>query len=200
MGTSLSTWLLRAVLFAALAAGFGYSPSLLVGGAGGALAQTAGDERQAFEAAKELGTSEAWDAFLSNYPTGFHADLARAYKKKLDGGAAAAQSSPPDPAPVNAAPTNDTAADNSADMPSWCATPNNGTERAICSDSTLISLDSVLNVAYRRAKFDSPGERANIEFGQKRWIGQRNLCGGDAGCIAKRYNEQIQILESYYGN
>jgi hypothetical protein len=42
-------------------------------------------ERQAFEAAKELGTVEAWDAFLSNYSTGFHADLARAYVKKLAG-------------------------------------------------------------------------------------------------------------------
>jgi hypothetical protein len=40
-------------------------------------------EKDAFEAAKELGTVEAWDAFLSNYPTGFHADLARAYVKKL---------------------------------------------------------------------------------------------------------------------
>jgi hypothetical protein len=40
-------------------------------------------EKEAFDAAKELGTVEAWDAFLSNYPTGFHADLARAYVKKL---------------------------------------------------------------------------------------------------------------------
>lgn len=48
-----------------------------------ALAQPADAERQAFEAAKELGTVDAWDAFLSNYPKGFHADLARAYVKKL---------------------------------------------------------------------------------------------------------------------
>ncbi len=44
---------------------------------------TGANEKQAFEAAKELGTVEAWDAFLSNFPTGFHADLARAYVKKL---------------------------------------------------------------------------------------------------------------------
>ncbi len=42
-----------------------------------------GDEKAAFAAAKELGTVEAWDAFLSNYPKGFYADLARAYVKKL---------------------------------------------------------------------------------------------------------------------
>lgn len=40
-------------------------------------------ETQAFEDAKSLGTVEAWDAFLTHYPTGFHADLARAYVKQL---------------------------------------------------------------------------------------------------------------------
>ena len=58
-----------------------------------ALAQT-GDvsAREAFEAAKELGTVEAWEAFLANFPTGFYADLARAYLKKFrDAGAAPPQ-------------------------------------------------------------------------------------------------------------
>ncbi len=40
-------------------------------------------QKEAFESAKELGTVEAWDAFLSSYPDGFYADLARAYVKKL---------------------------------------------------------------------------------------------------------------------
>lgn len=43
----------------------------------------AAQEREAFESTKELGTAAAWDAFLTNYPSGFHADLARAYVKKL---------------------------------------------------------------------------------------------------------------------
>jgi len=46
-------------------------------------------EKEAFESAKELGTAEAWKAFLANYSTGFHADLARAYLKKLGEGSAA---------------------------------------------------------------------------------------------------------------
>jgi hypothetical protein len=45
----------------------------------------ASSEKEAFESAKELGTVEAWDAFLAIFPTGFHADLARAYVKKLAG-------------------------------------------------------------------------------------------------------------------
>jgi len=40
-------------------------------------------EKDAFNSAKELGTIEAWEAFISNYPTGFRADLARAYMKTL---------------------------------------------------------------------------------------------------------------------
>ncbi len=39
--------------------------------------------KEAFAAAKELGTVDAWNVFLESYPDGFHADLARAYLKKL---------------------------------------------------------------------------------------------------------------------
>lgn len=52
------------------------------------------DQKFAFESAKELGTVEAWQAFLSNFPSGFYADLARAYVKKL-GGEDAAEAIPP---------------------------------------------------------------------------------------------------------
>jgi hypothetical protein len=46
------------------------------------LAQGA-SEKEAFEGAKELGTLEAWEAFLNNFPSGFRADLARAYVRRL---------------------------------------------------------------------------------------------------------------------
>ncbi len=51
-----------------------------------AYAETA--ESEAFNAAKELGTVDAWQAFLKNYPDGFHSDLARAYIKNLGGDSA----------------------------------------------------------------------------------------------------------------
>ncbi len=68
-----------------------------------ALAETS--EKHAFEAAKELGTVDVWNAFLASYATGFHADLARAYLKKLEGETQAAPpqtaaSSPFDDFPV----------------------------------------------------------------------------------------------------
>lgn len=58
-------------------------------------------EKDAFESAKELGTIEAWEAFLSSYPTGFHADLARAYVKRL--GAPSQPQAAPVPPPTTAA-------------------------------------------------------------------------------------------------
>ncbi len=41
------------------------------------------DEKEAFEQSKELGSIEAWEAFLNRFPTGYRADLARAYVKRL---------------------------------------------------------------------------------------------------------------------
>jgi hypothetical protein len=43
--------------------------------------------KEAFGAAKDLGTVEAWNAFLARYPSGFYTDLARAYINKLGGNA-----------------------------------------------------------------------------------------------------------------
>lgn len=84
-------------------------PASAVSAAGGAGSEPgtiqvaqATTEKDAFEAAKALGTVEAWDAFLSNFPTGFHADLARAYVKKLAEGAPDTRQTPPPPPPQTA--------------------------------------------------------------------------------------------------
>jgi hypothetical protein len=53
--------------------------------------------KEAFDTAKELGTLEAWNAFLESYPDGFLSDLARAYVKKLSEGGAT------EPAPAKTA-------------------------------------------------------------------------------------------------
>lgn len=54
------------------------------------------NEKEAFESAKELNTIEGWEAFLNTFSTGFRADLARAYVKRLarDGGSTAEKTSP----------------------------------------------------------------------------------------------------------
>lgn len=66
--------------------------------------QPASAEKDAFEASKALGTSEAWEAFLKSYPNGFHADLARAYLKKLAATPATPANAVPAAAPQSATP------------------------------------------------------------------------------------------------
>lgn len=73
-------------------------------------------EKEAFEAAKALGTVEAWDAFLTHYPNGFRADLARAYVKKL---ADQPQAAPP---PAAAGSANDDSPPRQARGAASCAT------------------------------------------------------------------------------
>ena len=72
-------------------------------------------EKEAFEAAKGLGTVEA---FLTHYPNGFRADLARAYVKKLADQPQAAPSPPSPPTAASAGSTND---DFPAAAGSWAA-------------------------------------------------------------------------------
>ncbi len=176
---ALGTGVVAAALFAPA-----FEPDQMAGVfQGRALAQDTSPAKQAFEAAKELGTVEAWDAFLSNYPAGFYADLARAYVKKLTDQPAAQA-----PGAEGTAP------------PSWCGSAQNPAERAICREPDLSRLDEVMNVAYKRAKFDSPKSVDEIDHEQKRWISRRNLCGDDPTCIRKRYDEQIQVLESFFAN
>ena len=50
--------------------------------------------RRDYELAAAINTKPAWDAFISNYPKGFYADLARAARTKLD--ATAVASKPPE--------------------------------------------------------------------------------------------------------
>jgi uncharacterized protein len=107
------------------------------------------------------------------------------------GSPGAAETPPPAQPPVAAA---------GGDTPGWCPTASLPAEHAICGNPNLGRLDGVLNTAYERATFDSRSKRAEIDHEHRRWIGRRNACGNDGGCIERRYNEQIQFLESYFGN
>ena len=78
-------------------------------------------EKEAFEQAKDLGAVEGWNAFLAKFPTGFRAELARAYVKKLSlgaGGAGAAISA--------TSPASGTTGQPSTPPPFWKIPAGNG--------------------------------------------------------------------------
>ncbi|WP_208430573.1 hypothetical protein [Methyloligella halotolerans] len=61
-------------------------------------------EKEAYEEAKDVGTVEAWEAFVKNFPSGFRADLARARISRLSDRAEAPAPAPEQPAAPPAAP------------------------------------------------------------------------------------------------
>lgn len=68
------------------------------------------------------------------------------------------------------------------------------TEKSICSDNGLASLDRELATRYREelAKVP-PSERAKLIARQKAWLGLRNQCNG-VDCIARSYKSRLQEL------
>lgn len=97
----------KVVLVAVMLASLPQTAAVAAGDTSAAPAVRQDAAKSAFESAKELGTADAWNAFLVSYPTGFYADLARAYLKKV-GEPSTAPAVTPVPAPTvpePAAPT-----------------------------------------------------------------------------------------------
>jgi len=119
--------------------------------------------KEAFEAAKELGTIEAWNAFLESYPQGFHANLARAYIKKLGG---------PD---APAAPTKNASPEAKAALPAF-----GGTVAATEPGKPAIA---------RGGKFMSFPEKFNRYYTDPKWKPSRTVFvspdGGGDGATRK---------------
>lgn len=120
--------------------------------------------KEAFDAAKELGTREAWDAFLESYPDGFLADLARAYVRKLSDGSA------PDPAPEKTAeepaPPPKVPAKAAASEPA----PQTGS-----SGGDVPGVEPGKPALARGAKYMGFSERFNRYYTDRRWTPSRTI-------------------------
>ncbi len=75
--------------------------------------------RRDYELASQVGTKDAWDYFIANYPKGFYSDLARAQSKKLGGGEKRAIEVTPSTGPVASLtpPSNQPRPPTAADIP-----------------------------------------------------------------------------------
>ena len=75
-----------------------------------------------------------------------------------------------------------------------CKKASNFTEKAICSDSRLTSMDDQLGRLYKDAlAASSDGEGLKTE--QKAWLSSRNQCK-DSDCIMKAYTDRISALSA----
>jgi hypothetical protein len=143
--------------------------------------------KEAFDAAKELGTAEAWNAFLESYPSGFHADLARAYLKKLGAAGSAPTSKKADtkskePAKKQATqkPPPEPADDDSGEGRSSIARTENDGEQPSKKDKSAAEVDAPAAEAgapaiARSAKFMGFPEKFNRYYTDPDWKPSRIL-------------------------
>lgn len=81
-----------------------------------------------------------------------------------------------------------------------CDKASTPTEKAICSNPETGKLDQRLADIYRLALKTAPEMKEKTKQDQRAWLRSRNaLCGADAGCLNKAYNERIQLLEQASG-
>lgn len=76
-----------------------------------------------------------------------------------------------------------------------CANAGTRTEHAICANRYLSNLDSEMAAQYRNLRAVMNGvQRDGLREDQRRWLRQRNGCGGDYGCLEYEYLGRIQSL------
>ncbi|NIF39909.1 DUF1311 domain-containing protein [Burkholderia sp. Tr-862] len=74
-----------------------------------------------------------------------------------------------------------------------CTKAASPTEKAICADPGLSSLDGQLAAAWKKA-LAKGGDTAALKAAQLQWLKQRDRCGTDASCIGDRYRERLASL------
>jgi uncharacterized protein len=85
-----------------------------------------------------------------------------------------------------------------ADGPSFdCTLATTGNEQLICSSAELRQLDLEMATGYYRLlEFVPSNQGAAMQDVQRRWLQDRQACGGDYSCTANAYDTRIQQLQS----
>ncbi|EDT05083.1 conserved hypothetical protein [Burkholderia ambifaria IOP40-10] len=74
-----------------------------------------------------------------------------------------------------------------------CTKAASPTEKAICADPGLSSLDGQLATAWKKA-LAKGGDTAALKAAQLQWLKQRDRCGNDVLCVGDRYRERLASL------
>ncbi|MEM6383380.1 MAG: lysozyme inhibitor LprI family protein [Pseudomonadota bacterium] len=76
-----------------------------------------------------------------------------------------------------------------------CASAGTSTEHAICANKFLGNLDLEMVAQYQRLRsVMNATQRAGLQEDQRRWLRQRNRCGGAYGCLEVEYSNRISAL------
>jgi uncharacterized protein len=78
-----------------------------------------------------------------------------------------------------------------------CTKAGNETEKAICSNSDLAHIDTVINAQYKKL-IDVYGIDKELRESQLRWIRKRNECGSNSYCIFRSITLRIEEIHNSY--
>jgi hypothetical protein len=80
--------------------------------------------------------------------------------------------------------------------PAWCGRAATATELAICTDQGLSGYDLRLQQLYDHRKLQLSGvKRKRFEARQKRWLQQRDACGGNVDCLTAEYQALLARID-----
>ncbi len=161
--------------------------------------------------AESSGSAAAYRSYLSRFPQGLFAELARVKLDEL--ATAAARQPPPQPPQQQPAqqppPRGDGVADdwlatriaryqNDPRGPSYnCARASTRDEVMICGSPMLAGLDRELAELYTRLRASLTGEdKQALQSTQTRWLRERRTCRSEA-CVRDLYAERIRFLEAF---
>lgn len=82
-----------------------------------------------------------------------------------------------------------------------CAAAKSATERTICGNYGLGQLEARMATLYEWATaFVAMGQRGDLQDQQRAFIGKREACGANAGCIRNAYDARIAQLQAVMAN
>lgn len=134
---------------------------------------------QAWEAFKNSNSVDALRLFAQQYSGTAYAALANERISQLETPAIQPQATVPSP------------------RPSWCANARTPTERAICANDQLATLDLELEASYKaRRQSLNQTDRARLLSEQRNWLRQRDACGSGVACLVQSYTRRLSALSN----
>ena len=80
-----------------------------------------------------------------------------------------------------------------------CYAAKSHTEAVICDNQRLSDLDTQMSISYFSLLNSLHGyQRARLQNDQVRWLGWRNGCQANIGCLFRVYNQRISRLNGGY--
>lgn len=81
--------------------------------------------------------------------------------------------------------------------PKWCPSAATLTEKSICRNERLSALDIKMGRLYfAKLRRRSASGKARLKNSQRTWLGTRDACKSNVGCIVRKYEDRIRYMRN----